>query len=434
MMGHVLGVARHKSLIPAFVLIDPTFSTGVMQNNPETKHGPASKDAVMDGYSLIDILRYIGFRRIGISRCFAFANDQLHPSRNMSAAEDRKWDDRIGNSGHQFNMSVEMQSEEYFRTGAKAESHLQKLATTHPLHWATMTLPVDECIQLYSNTKRDFEFVVRDPLYRNVLHVAASEQKAQCVIWLLQNVKKLQYLKTARNLAGYTPLEDLEARLETIRTSILYFDGFPINAVVCLAALLDQDQLDAIDRQRLRFGCSCGGCVEGFMSPRTQFALMCKATKIFHTLDRNIYDTDDEPWTQQYSHILQYVKPEIQENLELSQDLRQGFINLFFHIAEIIENGLIPNIESVKKNAWDKGDRQPTVPSAIFENGTTEAAIQIVFEMARDCDEWAGSAEHEVEVEVGFKEEVERLPRCRNDHEWELVVRMCGLRELGRGK
>ncbi|PVH81813.1 hypothetical protein DL98DRAFT_415916, partial [Cadophora sp. DSE1049] len=429
MIRHVLEVARHKKQIPAFVLIDPTFSTQMMQDDSDTDKGPSLKDAVVDGYSINYVLRHMGFRRVGLSRCFGFASDQLHPSRNMSADKDRKWDDRIGNLGHQFNISAEMESEEYFRSGAKAVTHLQKLASTHPIHWATMTLPEDECIQLYSNTKRNFEFVRHDPLFRNVLHVAASEQKPQCVIWLLQNVKRLEYLKTSRNLAGYTPLEELEATLETFRTTTPYFGGFPVDAVASLAALRDEQQLDPIDRQRIRFGCTCGGCMEGFISPRTQFALVCKATKIFHVLDRNIYDDDELPWTEQNSDILKYVKPEVQVNLELSQHLRHGFINIFLHIAEVIEGQVIPNTESMKKNAWRKGDNQPHVPKFLFENGTTEAAIQIVFEMARDCDEWAGSGEHELE----FREECEKLPRCRNDHEWELVVRMCGLRELGRG-
>ncbi|KAH7408014.1 hypothetical protein BKA64DRAFT_743577 [Cadophora sp. MPI-SDFR-AT-0126] len=429
MIKSIIEVAREKGLVPAFVLMDPTFSTRMLQDHSGNQY---DQDTDADAYSNIhatnvtNIIRDMGFRRVGISRCFVFATDVLHSSRNLCEEEDRKWDDRIGILGHQFNQFPEMESEEYFGTSINAVSHLSKLANTHPMHWATMTLSEDECLQLYSDIERNFEFVRHDPLYRNVLHIAASEQKPQCVIWLLKHVKKLEYLKVSRNMAGYTPLEELEAKLEKFRTTTPYFDGFPVNAVLCLAALREESRLDAIDRRRIRFGCTCGGCMEGFMSPRTQFALVCKATKTFHKLDRNIYDEDESPWKEQNSDILKYVKPEIQVTLGLSQYLRHGFINIFLHIAEIVESQIIPSTESIKNSAGKQAHNQLHVPGSIFENGTTDAAIQIVFELARDCDEWAGNGEHELE----FKEECVKLPRCRNDHEWELVARMCGLKEL----
>lgn len=58
--------------------------------------------------------------------------------------------------------------------------------------------------------------------------------------------------------------------------------------------------------------------------------------------------------------------------------------------------------------------------------------MQVVFEGARDCDGLAGSGEFESESDGVFGVECGRLVKCRNDHEWELVARMCGLRELGR--
>ena len=163
------------------------------------------------------------------------------------------------------------------------------------------------------------------------------------------------------------------------------------------------------------------------MSPRTQFALICKAIQIFYSLDRNIHKDDESQWIEQNSDILKYVKPEVQINLQLSQHLRQSFINIFFHIAEVIEKQNIPSIESIKENSWEKGNEQPHVPGFLFEDGTVGAAMQVVFEGARDCDVWAGSGD----FEGVFGVECGRLVVCRNDHEWELVARMCGLRELG---
>ena len=161
MLKQVLEVTCQKKLNPAFILIDPTFSTQMMKDQPETENHPVSSNAAVYGHSIKFLPRQSGFRRIGLSRCFGFASDELHPSRELSADLDRKWDNRVGNLCHQFNISSEMGSEEYFRSGIRADFHLQKLATTHPFHWATMILPEDQCLQLYKDTKRNFDFARR---------------------------------------------------------------------------------------------------------------------------------------------------------------------------------------------------------------------------------------------------------------------------------
>lgn len=161
MVKQVLAVTREEKLNPAFALIDPSFSTQLMKDHMDTKGYPASRDTIVDECSMKFLLRQSGFRRIGLSRCFGYARDESHPSRKLSADLDRKWDNRVGNLCHQFDISSEMGSDEYFRSGIRADFHLQKLATTHPIHWATMTLPEDQCLQIYKDTKRNFDFVKR---------------------------------------------------------------------------------------------------------------------------------------------------------------------------------------------------------------------------------------------------------------------------------
>ncbi|KAH6722680.1 hypothetical protein BKA61DRAFT_569192 [Leptodontidium sp. MPI-SDFR-AT-0119] len=146
--------------------------------------------------------------------------------------------------------------------------------------------------------------------------------------------------------------------------------------------------------------------------------------KICHFLDRGT--GSDNEWTEYNGDVLRCVQPEVQAALALSKHLRHGFINIFFYIAEVIESQVIPSTGSIRKNAWGMRENVPHVPRFLSTSSTTEAEIQIVFEMARDSDEWAGDGDHQEE----FKIVHEDLPKCRNDHEWELVARMCGLREL----
>ena len=91
--------------------------------------------------------------------------------------------------------------------------------------------------------------------------MAASEQKIYCVDWLLKNVERLDYLKSSRNIAGHTPLEELEAQLEALRTTTPHFQGFCPYAVICLAALRDEYDINIVECQRMKFGCTCGKSV-----------------------------------------------------------------------------------------------------------------------------------------------------------------------------
>lgn len=98
-----------------------------------------------------------------------------------------------------------------------------------------------------------------DPLYRNVLHAAATEQKSKCIWWLLHNVERIDDLQIAMNLVGHTPLEALQAKLEQYRDETPPFTGFSANAVLSLSALQHNfNQLDIIELRRMRFGCTCG--------------------------------------------------------------------------------------------------------------------------------------------------------------------------------
>ncbi len=160
------------------------------------------------------------------------------------------------------------------------------------------------------------------------------------------------------------------------------------------------------------------------MSSRIAFALVCEATRLYLQLKQNLDDGDI--WAEHNASVIRYVDPEIQVNLKLSKHLREGFANLFFHADAVLGEGLNLATSSIKHSAWTLRQNEPQVPGFLFENGTTDAAIQALFEFARDQDEWAGKDTYD----EAFKEEFKALPECRNDHEWDLVASQSSLQPL----
>jgi hypothetical protein len=151
-----------------------------------------------------------------------------------------------------------------------------------PLHHAAITLADEECVEFFNNFNISKvlmgEWGKVDRFSKNVLHVAACGHKVQSVRWLLEHANEGQTLSSARSVEGSTPREELESQLETKRTqrehSMLTVDmsvnllGFPPEAIGSLAALWAMDSPSQIQYTRLKFGCTCGSCIDGFLSPR----------------------------------------------------------------------------------------------------------------------------------------------------------------------
>ena len=86
-------------------------------------------------------------------------------------------------------------------------------------------------------------------------------------------------LLSRRNAEGNTPLEALETSMERMRTIHEYmfvrrdvsdlFRGFNNGTISTLALLkgLVPDQMSEAELSCLKFGCTCGSCLGGFLSP-----------------------------------------------------------------------------------------------------------------------------------------------------------------------
>ena len=151
-----------------------------------------------------------------------------------------------------------------------------------PLHYATKAQSDSECVDFYKKYATN-----------NVLHVASSLVKPLSVRWLMENVDPSHNLSSSGNTYGYTPLESLQNELESHRTQQNYmfgtidmsdhFAGFIPEAVDCLMMLHDTHDTipnnnTNLSRAQLRYGCICGECLGGFISPRMKALLTSQAS------------------------------------------------------------------------------------------------------------------------------------------------------------
>lgn len=133
-----------------------------------------------------------------------------------------------------------------------------------------------------------------------------------------------------------------------------------------------------------------------------------------------------ESWGFMLEHLLVNVAPDIQRNLVTNKPLRKGFANFFLNAAIALRANTAPSIANLL-DAWRDSSEWPPVTRNFYERGgSTDSVLRVIFEGARDQDEWAGDGYHM----LVFKEDIADLPKCRNNHEFGFVALRCGVVDL----
>ncbi|GES62937.1 zinc knuckle transcription factor [Aspergillus terreus] len=381
--------------------------------------------------SAVAFWRSCGFRRIGASRCFAFSFDLQHRSRAIAAASD--FDPRTSHAEDLENEELEVIYEANRFSGVK-KIKMERLRHALPLHHAALTL-MDEELKTFFATHADDE-IGWDRVTNSeatLLHITACQLKPLSTQWLLDNVHNANSWKTARNIDGYTPLEALQETLETIRTRKEYgfsrilnlsdcFEGYPDAAVSCLSLLLGEEAL-GLNRACLRYGCTCGGCVGGFLSARMRSSLILQGETMF---DRTQDGIDDGGlWIEENEFELKHLDLEVRKNLKTNKSLRKGFVNMFQIAVKCLQARKVPTAENLEWFRDNRSEWAPHTKNYLERAGTQmgcRAVLRYMFDRAKADDEKAGNGESQLVL----KEDWSRLPTCRNDHEFEFVARACG--------
>jgi hypothetical protein len=377
----------------------------------------------------IEFWRSCGFRRIGASRCFAYSFDPQHQSRALAVASD--FDPDRSHAEELENEEMEVISETD-RFAPVKKLKMDRLRDALPLHHAVLTLK-DEALKAffvtYANDEMGWDRV--NNTRSTLLHLTACELKPSSTRWLLDNVHLADSWKTARDINGYTPLEALQDKLETMRTQKedMFrtlnisdgFKGYPEAAVSCLSLLSGQDA-SGLDKARLQYGCTCGECLGGFLSARMSRSLIVQGETLYDLIRQDI--GRGNLWIDDNDYILIYLDHDVRRNLKTNKSLRKGFRKLFKIAAECLKAGRVPTAENLE---WccDNSERPLHTKNYLLDAGTQmgcRAVLRYMFDAARSQDEKAGDGE----CQLGLKNDWSGLLSCRNDHEFEFVAWACG--------
>ena len=136
------------------------------------------------------------------------------------------------------------------------------------------------------------------------------------------------------------------------------FRGFNNGTISTLALLkgLVPDQMSEAELSCLKFGCTCGSCLGGFLSPRLRHMLLSTAEQTFDTI-YTFGEANGETWFSIYGYLLKYVPEQILQSLVAYKGLRTGFCMLWKYIADCIGENMLPTEDNIvtlirNSNEW----------------------------------------------------------------------------------
>lgn len=224
----------------------------------------------------IDWLHSLGFRRIGLTDFFGYANDSSHPSRSLAASLDKTIPEK--DAGRDEN--------ETERAIPHASSRRES-----PLIYAVMYLSDSECVTLFK-TKYPVDspqWKLKEEVYVDtVLHRAAVNFKPRSVKWIMENIDPKLKLSAEVNFRSLNPLQDFTYTMDEIyrtgwdtdiHTKLIQdqFAGYSSAIAQTFAALKGYNSPSATQLSKLKYGCTCDECLGGVLSPHVRVIVAAHA-------------------------------------------------------------------------------------------------------------------------------------------------------------
>ncbi|KIX94691.1 uncharacterized protein Z520_09737 [Fonsecaea multimorphosa CBS 102226] len=271
-----------------------------------------------------------------------------------------------------------------------------------------------------------------------LLHLAALNSLPESVAWIMQQPASAQ-LMGMRNSSGNTPLEALLQKLEIVRTrswsgtSITIvsddFEGHTVASAKCIA-LLKQVKIDTEeDLEQFRYGCTCGECIDGYLSPRMRFALSLRADMLYHRLQEDMDNLSGDIWVSANESALEHLPDYCLKLLSRYRASREGCIRLCCHITDCLDVCSPPDKASIGVHVDAEKDNPICIDKFFKCGGNIEGIMFHIFEEALGDDEIFGDGFlHELDEDCLWYEE----EKCRNDHEFVLVARKCGYGDMAK--
>ncbi|KAK2037395.1 hypothetical protein LZ31DRAFT_560433 [Colletotrichum somersetense] len=431
--------------------VDYAFSRAAAHSNDDGGTGstePGNVPLHIKVQGVASFLRSLHFRRVGVTQWLALARDKNHPSRRVARDKDSdpklELDDIIDSDSDEEVIQV---NEDFTQTRIKkSEWEARWLGVTprqtrriasrmRPLHYAVKTLPDKDALAFLKSHTRDgileeFPLQALDGRGDTVLHVAAKASKPSCVAWLLRQPICAAF-PDADNYAGYTPLEALQAQLETdrvrkpngfgrMRLVADEFDGFDKSSTTCLLLLRGVEEPSPEQLRRAAFGCTCNACLEGFLSPRMLMKLSEQA-QLQHKFLTALTPPGQKGWYTDFKNLLGHFSKPFQSRVKSSKTLQTAIVLIMGAVADCLSSREIPH-KAVVVELLQADEAWKRIEDQFFgEGGMIDAVVSAVFVEARELDIEVGDAMTNADPEEHYK----GILKCRNDLEFEFVRRHC---------
>ncbi|KAJ9609416.1 hypothetical protein H2200_005743 [Cladophialophora chaetospira] len=351
--------------------------------------------------------RSLGFRRIGLSMWFGL----LCRDGTTSAVVPVEYDQ----DPHILNRVKNLLPDSLYH--AQSDKHF--LTALHHYYWLA--------------DAQDKRWFATDEERNTLLHIACQNFFLKSLTWIMQQSCSEELLKM-RNSSRLTPLEATVQLLEAMRTRTLIgntvflradtFEGHTLDQARCVA-LLRRSKIDSEeDLEQFRYGCTCGECYDGYISPRMNYTLYMNASMERDRFAEEL-DMSGETFVVENEWKLMHLPDYTMKYLTHYKAMRQGFVNACGHVSDCLLDRLAPDYSTVRFYMSLAQDQQSALVTKFFKNkANIKGVVGMILDKAWSDDEIHGDGWTK-EMREDDDEDYDE-PECRNDHEFALVARKCG--------
>lgn len=359
---------------------------------------------------------------VGLTSFLAYSPDPFNPSRSLPIASDPETPSIAFDSANP--------------TAPKLT--LDELHTRYPLHFK---LSRDKSPSIMQTIRAAYQIDAGSIHRRDVngflpVHIAAASENVHALRVLLE-FDMTEDLKDAENDGGVTPLEGLEVSMRIVKEIIDLrgvWKGCSDEGLICEYLLKKGTAGEAEYVKKNKFGCTCGMCTDGWLSPRMRFQLLAQSEiqgDMLRGFDSAFQLRRPLSASDLFHPVLYYLPKPLQ--VEIYKTFYIGFYTLFDGISQILRTpDAIQTPQVVITAAFDIN---PSAVQFYFrKGGKVEYVLDALVDTAKQQSSLGDGPfgdmfdVEEVGGEVGYRNFV----GCANDLEFGLVRLGVGLTMGGK--
>ncbi|KAI5896936.1 uncharacterized protein SCHCODRAFT_02491542 [Schizophyllum commune H4-8] len=373
---------------------------------------------------VIGFFRKLGFRRVGRTAHFAYSPKASHSSRSIPATKD---------------LDVDLLKFSHRTKGVFTSNY--ELELNNLLHFAMDPPPI-------SSTEvaepLDLSVEVLENLYsKSPAIIHAQDERGFTLIYVAvikgyyDIAKRLLTLGDCRaDILSRDNVEDqnaIEALEDIVRAAERGHKDEPLKLLYKLRTATGEKFKCCCEfLVQRRYGCTCGQCLEGWLSPRMSNALRAVASR---TANRGRSAAEVDFPTKKAAEIAmlpggQCIPYTVRS--KMNHSAYKGFLGFHRAISDVIASGVQPTMDLIGLELLMNND--PNCPwkvrdlEAFFKRGgKVEHAVN---NLVHSAEEWM--ADEKALDNKHLRLLWARLPRCENDVQFEMVGRLMGLSERAK--